>query len=186
MPVRLFACLALLAAASDARAGFLKYTFTTDSAAGGGSLSGSFRVDEAAILDGFLSAGDIRDYLFTFTDGSGGTAQYAFDVLAPDEIAVNPATGVPLPTGFDNFVFGAQLGGIGFVQTTLNSDALAPGSSPWTAVAQFDDGSDPICDIGAGHWQIAQEGLDPVPAPAGLTLGLVGAGCLALGRLRRG
>ena len=106
--VRLVACLALLAAASPARAGFVTYAFTSDLSDGGGSLAGSFRVDTADLLDGILSTGDVRDYQFTFTDSLGGTTHYSLGDVVPD-IAVDPTTGIP--TGFIGFILGEQIEG---------------------------------------------------------------------------
>ena len=110
--VRLLACLALVAAAPDARAGFITYTFASDTSDRGGSLAGGFRVDEADLLDGILSTDDVQDYLFTFTDPTGATAHYALSAILPD-LPVDPATGIPLPPplGFDGFVLGDQVGG---------------------------------------------------------------------------
>src|SRR5262249_52914545 len=104
------AALLTLLAASPARGGFVVYSFTSDSSDRGGSLSGSFRVDEADLLDGVLSTADVRDYAFTFTDPSGGTTQYALSGVVPD-IDVDPSTGVP--TGLGGFVLGDQVGDSG-------------------------------------------------------------------------
>ena len=175
--VRLVACLALLAAASPARAGFVTYAFTSDLSDGGGSLAGSFRVDTADLLDGILSTGDVRDYQFTFTDPSGGTTAYALGDVLPD-LPVDPATGIPL-AGFDGFVLGDEVGS-GAAQAFLTSEALTPGGSFWVAVGGGE------ADAGFGHWEIGPEAVSPVPAPAGLVLGLVGAGCLAVRGGRRG
>jgi hypothetical protein len=185
--VRLFACLALAAAAPDARAGFITYAFTSDTSGNGGSLAGSFRVDEADLADGILSTGDIQNYLFTFTDPTGATALYTLNSVLPD-LPVDPATGIPLPPplGFDGFVLGDQIGGgDGIVQVALTSEALTPDASFWFASNRPNDESEEA-DGGFGHWVIAPEDANPVPAPAGAILGLIGAGCLAFGRrLRR-
>jgi hypothetical protein len=169
--------LTLLAAASPARAGFITYTFTSDSAFPGGSLTGSFRVEQADLADGVLSAGDVKNFSFTFTAPSGGTTQYVFSDVAPD-IEVDPLTGVP--TGLGGSVLGDQAGGGAGIRADLTSDALTPDASFWLATTQPTGES----AVGNGHWEIGPE-VNAVPAPAGAVLGLVGAGCLAVGRLLR-
>jgi hypothetical protein len=180
--VRLVACLALLAAASPARAGFITYAFASDSADRGGALTGSFRVDDADLLDGILSTDDVRDYQFTFTDPSGGTTVYTLGGVLPD-LNVDPVTGIPLapPAGLGGSVLGDAVGGVGAAQAFLTSEALTPGASFWVAL-----GATGETDGGVGHWEIAPEVVSPVPAPAGLILGLVGVGCLTIReRVRR-
>ena len=170
------AALLTLLAASPARGGFVVYSFTSDSSDRGGSLSGSFRVDEADLLDGVLSTADVRDYAFTFTDPSGGTTQYALSGVFPD-IDVDPTTGVP--TGVGGFVLGDQVGDSGVAEAALTPQALTPGSSLWVANTRPMDES----DGGFGHWQIGPAAA--APAPGGAALGLAGAGCLAAVRLLR-
>jgi hypothetical protein len=175
LAVRLFALLALLAAASPARAGFITYAFTSDSSDGGGALVGSFRVDQADLLDGVLSTADVQNYQFTFTDPSGGTTLFTLSGVFPD-LAVDAATGVPVGSG--GSVLGDQIGDDGVAQSFLTSDALTPGASFWTALTRPTD----LTDAGFGHWDISPEVVNTVPAPAGAVLGLVGVGCVAIGR----
>jgi hypothetical protein len=177
-PAALAGVLALLATAAPARAGFITYAFTSDSSDRGGSLVGGFRVDQADLLDGVLSTSDVRDYGFNFTDSSGGATPYVLSGVFPD-LDVDPASGVP--TGIDGSVLGDQVGDAGIVQAFLTSAALTPGASFWVANTQPSGET----DAGFGHWEIAPEGVNPVPAPAGAVLGLVGVGCLAVGRLTR-
>jgi hypothetical protein len=185
--VRLFAGLALLAAASPAQAAFINYTFTSDSSGGGGSLTGSFRVAEADLLDGILSTTDIQNYLFTFTDASGVATHYTLSDVLPD-LPVDPATGIPLapPAGFDGSVLGDEIGGDGLAQAFLTSEALTPGASLWVAIS-LPNGESESADSGLGHWEITAEGVDPVPAPAAVVLAVIGVGCVGIARrLRRG
>ncbi len=183
-PVRVAAAAAVLAlfVAPPARAGFT-YTFTSDPSTFGGSLTGSFRVDEADLLDGLLSTEDVRDYAFTLTDLSGTKTLYAFSGVFPG-IAVNPLTGVPLadPLGFGATVLGDQIGEAGVVAVSLTDAALAPMGATWVTSVQ------PTGEVysGTGHWQIGPDGISPAPVPGGATLALIGAGCLtAARRLRR-
>jgi hypothetical protein len=174
----LAAALVLLAAPA-ARAGYVTYTFTTDPSDAGGSLAGSFRVDQADLLDGVLSTGDVRDYAFVFTAPSGGTTTYDLFGVFPD-IAVDLLTGVP--TGF-GFVQGNQAGQVsdpGIANVDLTPLALAPGESAWVAITRPTEET----ATGVGHWDISAD-VSPVPAPAGAVLALVGAGCLAGSRLAR-
>ena len=76
IPIRLIALLIVFAATIPARAGFITYTFTSDSSESGGALSGSFRVDQADLLDGLLTRTDVQNYQFTFTDSLAGTTLY--------------------------------------------------------------------------------------------------------------
>jgi hypothetical protein len=175
IPARLIALLIVLAATAPARAGFITYTFTSDSSESGGSLAGSFRVDELDLLDGLLTRTDVQNYQFSFTDSSGGTTLFTLGDVVP-ELAVDPTTGIPIgPIGF---VLGEQVGGDGIAQADLTADALASDTSFWQAISLPTGAT----DTGRGHWTIAPEGANPVPAPASVVLGLVGAGCLAIGR----
>lgn len=184
-PVRVAAVAAALVffVAQPARAGFVIYTFTSDAATFGGSLAGSFRVDKADLLDGFLSTGDVTDYAFTLTDLSGTETLYAFSGVFPD-IAVSPLTGVPLtnPSVSVATILGDQVGEAGAVAVSLTDAALAPMGATWVASVQ------PTGDVysGTGHWQIGPDGVSPAPVPGGATLALIGAGCLtAVRHLRR-
>jgi hypothetical protein len=172
----ILAILAVLAAASPARAGFITYAFTSDSSDRGGALVGGFRVDAADLLDGVLSTADVRDFGFTFTDPSGAVTAYALGGVFPD-LAVDPATGVPVPAAFDGMVLGDQVGGDGVVQVAL---ALTLSVSPWLAITRPAD----EFDGGLGHWDIGPE-ANPAPAPAGAVLGPVGVACLVVARLLR-
>lgn len=175
-PAVLAAALALLAA-SPAQAAFVTYTFTTDSSTFGGSLAGSFRVDQADLSDGVLSTADVRDFSFTFTDSLGGTTQYALAEIVPD-IAVDPLTGVPvgIPIGLEGLVSGAQAGEGGLAFAFLTSRSLTPNESFWAALTLPSGAT----DSGLGHWQIGEANV--VPAPGGALLGLVGGGFVALAR----
>ncbi|AMV27758.1 hypothetical protein VT84_25375 [Gemmata sp. SH-PL17] len=170
------AVVVLLAAASPAQAGFITYSFTTDSSVNGGSVTGSFQVDQADLADGLLSTADIKNYKFTFKDSSGVMTIYALEGVFPD-IAVDTLTGIP--TGTSGSVLGTQ-GDAGLVQAFLTSDALTPGASGWAAVSQSSDGA--TADGGTGHWDIGPSTVTPTPAPAGVVLAVSGIGCLALVR----
>jgi hypothetical protein len=174
-PARLIALLIVLAAAGPARAGFITYAFTSDSSELGGSLSGSFRVDELDLLDSLLTRTEVQNYQFTFTDFLGGATLYTLADLLPEELAVDSITGIPIgPIGF---VQGEQVGGDGLAQADLTADALTPDTSNW--LARIPSGA---VDTGRGHWTIEPEGANPVPAPAGIVLGFAGAVCMAIGR----
>ena len=183
-PVRVAAVAAALAlfVAPPVRAGSITYTFTSDTSTFNGSLTGSFRVDAADLLDGFLSTGDVKDYTFTLTDLSGTKTSYAFNGVCPD-IAVNPLSGVPLtnPSGSVATVLGDQVGESGAAAVSLTDAALAPGGATWFASVQ------PTGDVdsGTGYWQIGPDGGSPVPVPGGATLALIGAGCLTAARRLR-
>ncbi len=170
------AVVVLLAAASPAQAGFITYSFTTDSSVNGGSVTGSFQVDQADLADGLLSTADIKNYKFTFKDSSGVMTIYALEGVFPD-IAVDTLTGIP--TGTSGSVLGTQ-GDAGLVQAFLTSDALTPGASGWAAVSPSSAGS--TADGGTGHWDIGPSTVTPTPAPAGVVLAVSGIGCLALVR----
>lgn len=179
---RLCAVLALFALASPAHAGFVAYSFTTDSSFAGGSLSGSFRVDEADIVDGKLTAGEIQNYEFTFIDPSGEPAHYALNDLVPD-LLVDPETGIPIAplSGLDCFLLGDQIGDGGLAQVELSANALVPNGSFWVAI-NLPTGEN---DAGFGHWTVTPAGTNPVPAPPGAALGIAGASCLVLVRRMR-
>ncbi len=161
-----------LSAAPPVRAGSITYTFTSDTSTSGGSLTGSFRVEEADLLDGILSTADVQDYAFTFTDSSGGTTLYVLSGVFPD-LAVAPLTGIPL--GSSATVLGDQVGESGAAVVSLSDLALAPAESAWSASRQPTGEN----DSGLGHWEIVPAAGSAVPEPAGAVLGLVGAGCLA-------
>ncbi|MBP3956362.1 hypothetical protein J8F10_13840 [Gemmata sp. G18] len=166
---------ALLAVASPARAGFITYSFKTDSSDSGGSLTGSFQVDQADLLDGALSTSEVQNYSFTFKDQAGGTTVYALNGVFPD-LAVDPLTGIP--TGLGSSVLGDQIGESGLVQTFLDSQALSPGASQWFAITRPTD----AIGSGTGHWEIGPSTVTPTPAPPGMVLALSGMGCLAVAR----
>jgi hypothetical protein len=180
MPLRrlcaaLAAVLALLTTASPADAGFVTYSFTSDSSVAGGALAGSFRVDEADLLDGLLSTADVKDYAFTFTASSGAVTHYDFVGVFPD-VPVSPLTG--LPTGSGD-VLGEVISDGSGAQAALTPEALTLNTPHWAASNQATG----EIDSGQGHWEIGP--AQAAPAPGGAVLGLVGAGCLGLGRLIR-
>jgi hypothetical protein len=175
--LRLFAVFAFLVAASPANAGFIKYSFVTDTSDSASSLSGSFQVDEVDLLDGVLSTADVQNFLFTFSHPMGNTI-YALSDIVP-EIEVDSTTGIPVSDL--SVILGHPVMGAGGIIVDLKSNALDTEGSTWTA----DTDSSEVFGAGTGHWIIGPADANPVPSPAGIVLGLVGIGSLAAHRFRR-